>query len=61
MKISTSKKRITLSSILLVILLGLIILNYKAYIVYETFNYTAFIMSILLSILSCILFAIKIE
>lgn len=61
MKISTSKKRITLSSILLVILLGLVILNYKAYISYESFNYIAFIMTILLSILSCILFSIKID
>lgn len=61
MKISTSKKRITLSSILLVILLGLVILNYKAYIAYEAFNYISFIITILLSILSCILFAIKID
>ncbi len=61
MNISTSKKRIILSSIILVVLLGLNILNYKTYMNGESFNYMSFIISILFSILSCILFAIKID
>ena len=61
MKISTSKKRLILSTIILILLLGLNILNYKVYINEDSFNYMSFIFSILFSILSCIMFAIKID
>lgn len=61
MKISTNKQRIITSSIILIFLLLIISINYKSFIIDNKFNYLLFSLSIIASILSCILFAIKIE
>lgn len=61
MKIYTNKKRVIMSSIILILLLTLILLNYDAYIMEESFNSMVFVLSILSTIISCILFAIKID
>lgn len=61
MKINTNKKRIIISAIILLVLILLITINYKAYIIDNKFNYLLFSISIILSIISCSLFAIKVE
>ena len=61
MKISTNKKRIIISSVVLVITILLIVFNYKSYIINNNFNYFLFLLSIITCILSCALLAIKLE
>ena len=61
MKIYTNKKRIIFSSIVLILLLTLILLNYNSYTIDTKFNYVFFALSILSSIIACIFFAIKID
>lgn len=61
MKISTNKKRLIISSIVLVITILLISLNYRAYIIDNSFNCLLFLLSIIISIFACSLFAIKID
>lgn len=61
MKIYTNKKRIIISLALLIALLLLILFNFDAYWIEEKFNVMVFALSILVSIISCALFAIKIE
>lgn len=61
MKIHTNKKRIIISTILLIILLALISFNYKCYIFDGNFNFLLFLLSIIISIISCVLFSIKLE
>lgn len=61
MKLSSNRKRITISSLLLITLLLLIFLNYSAYKIGEGFNHIAFIISILTSIIACSLLAIQIN
>ena len=61
MKIYTNKQRLFFSSLILISLLTLILTNYKVFIVEDSFVTIAFILSILSSIISCALFAIKIE
>lgn len=61
MKIYISKKRIIISSMILIILIELILFNYNAYIAGESFNYLPFILSIIVSLLACFIFAIKID
>ena len=61
MHISINKKKIIPNFILLVSLLLLIFINYKAYIIDNKFNYFLFTLSIIMSFLSCILFIIKLD
>lgn len=61
MKIYTNKKRIIISLSILVLLLSLILLNCNAYMIEKNFKVVAFTVSILTSIVSCMLFAVKIE
>lgn len=61
MKISTNIKRIIISLIILIILLSIILINFKGYIIDDTFNVLTFVLSILACIFSCILFAVKID
>ena len=61
MKISTNKKRLIISSIILLITILLISFNYRAYIIDNNFNYLFFSLSIITSFFACALFAIKIE
>lgn len=61
MKISTNIKRITISLIILIILLSLILINFKGCVVDNTFNILTFVLSISSCIFSCVLFAIKID
>ncbi len=61
MKIYTNKKRIIISSIILIILLSLVFLNFNVYKDDESFDYISFILSIVVSIISCVIFAIKFE
>jgi len=61
MKISTNIKRITTSLIILIILLSLILINFKGYIIDDTFNVLTFVLSVLSCIASCVLFAVKID
>ena len=61
MKISTNKKRLIISSVILVITILLISFNYKAYILDNSFNYLFFSLSIITCIFACVLFAIKVE
>jgi len=61
MKISTNKKRLIISSIILVITILLISFNYRSYIIDNNFNYLFFSLSIIISILASALFSIKVE
>ena len=61
MKMSTNIKRIITSLIILTILLSLILINYKGYIIDDTFNVLTFVLSVLSCISSCVLFAVKID
>ena len=61
MKISTNKKRIIISAIILLITLLLISFNYRAYIIDKNFSYILFSLSIVISIFASALFAIKVE
>lgn len=61
MKIQTNKKNLIISLIILVSLLLLILLNYRAYIVENKFNYIPFVLSLLFSITACSIFAINID
>ena len=61
MKISTNKKRLIISSIILLITILLISFNYRTYIINNSFNYFLFSLSIIISIFACALFAIKVE
>ena len=61
MIITTNKKKVIASLILLVCLLLLISINYNKYIIDKHFNNLLFLISIIISILSSILFAIKIH
>ena len=59
--ININKKGLLIGSITLISLLLLIGLNYKAYFIEENFSYLFFILSILISFLACLFFAIKIN
>lgn len=61
MKIHTNKKRIIISVVILIALIALISINYKCFILDDEFNLLLFSLSIIFSIFSCILFAIKLE
>lgn len=61
MKIYTNKKKIIISLIILISLLLLIVFNYKAFIVEYKFNYIAFNLSLLFSIIACSVFAVTID
>lgn len=61
MKISTNKKRLIISSIILIITILLISFNCKSYIIDNSFNYILFLLSIVTCIFACSLFAIKVE
>ena len=61
MKIHTNKKSIIIAIIILTILLTLILTNYKVFLAEDRFITIAFVLSILSSVISCVLFAIKID
>lgn len=61
MKIHTDKRKIIISAAILVVLLLLILRNYKVFLLEDKFITIAFVLSILSSIISCAIFAIKIE
>ena len=61
MKVHTNKKRIIISSIVLIILFLLIVLNFNCYKTESGFNYINYILSILSAITACVIFSIKIE
>lgn len=61
MKINICKKNVIISLIILILTISFISFNYKCYIIDDKFNYLLFSLSIVFSILSCILLAIKIE
>jgi len=61
MKKYIDKKRIIFSLIVLISLLLLVILNYRAYIVENKFNYVIFVLSIFLCIIPCIILAVKVD
>lgn len=61
MKICTNLKRIIPSLIILIILLSLILINFKGYITDGTFNVLTFVLSILSCIVSCVLLAVKLD
>lgn len=61
MKITITKKRIIISLIIFILLLLMISINYKAYIINNNFNYLLFVLSIIICITSCVLFATKIQ
>lgn len=61
MKISTNLKRITFSSIILIILLSLIFININTFYLNGQFNLILLLIAIFISVMSCILFSIKVE
>lgn len=61
MKVSTNKKRLILSLVVFILLILLIHINHNSYKIDNKFNYLLLTISILICIVSCTLFAIKVE
>ena len=61
MKINTNKQRIIISLLMLIAFLTLILINYKVFFIEDRFVYITLVLTILSSIISSALFAIKIE